>query len=72
MQKSSNCSYYRAGKEIKKRRFLHPDDAIREVKKLNMKPNRIHIMSAYKCTTCQMFHIGKSHKLKESTGIYKQ
>jgi hypothetical protein len=63
MQKSHKCKYKIGVNEIQKKKFLKPEDAIAMANFLNTKPNIIHTMVAYKCTTCHFFHIGRSTKV---------
>lgn len=40
-------------------------EAIKEAKRLNLKPNVFHKVIAYKCAICGYYHTGKSLKLLE-------
>jgi rubrerythrin len=64
MQKSSKCSYKYGDKIIHKKRYLRPEQALESARKLNEDPSKIHYFSAYKCTMCNFFHVGKNNKVK--------
>ena len=42
--------------------YAHFAEAISEAKKLNLQPNQIHKLVAYKCTYCNKYHVGRSKK----------
>lgn len=69
MRKSNKCSYSIGPYKKDKRKFLRPEDAINESKKLNMRESTLHLYQAYKCTVCHFFHIGRSNVLNDN---YKQ
>lgn len=72
MQKSANCSYKRNGETIQKKKFLKVDEAVAAADSQNKKVSNIHLFTAYKCTTCFFFHIGKSHKLNPNNNLHEQ
>lgn len=62
MRKSSKCNY-KIGVNIRnKKKFLKPEDAIKEAERLNKMPNVIKKFVAYKCTTCFFFHVGRTNE----------
>ncbi len=69
MQKSSKCSHFVGGKETPKKKYLKVEDAVASAKKLSEDPSKIHLFSAYKCTTCHFFHVGRNNKVKEKTDV---
>lgn len=60
MRKSFKCQYTIGVNTKNKKKFLRPEDAIAEADKINRMPQSIKKVIAYKCTTCQFFHIGRS------------
>lgn len=46
-----------------KKKYLRPEEAIKSAAKLNGDNSKIHMFSAYKCTTCHFFHVGRNHKI---------
>lgn len=67
MRKSSKCKYTIGGVVKDKVKYLRPEEAMRVAKLINEKDaSKIHVMVAYKCTTCFFFHIGRSHEIKPS------
>jgi len=45
-----------------KRKFETLEDAIKECKRINAKPQTIHKVVSYKCKTCHKYHIGRNGK----------
>jgi hypothetical protein len=72
MRKSAKC-FYTIGVNTKfKKKYLHPEDALKEVERINSIPNAIKKMIAYKCTTCSFFHIGRSTEDIKNNGLWEQ
>ncbi len=46
-----------------KKKYLTAQDAYNAAKTLNKLPTTIHKFGEYKCTTCYMFHIGRTNKV---------
>ena len=60
MRKSHKC-WYKIGVNTKnKHKYLRPEEAINEAKRLNKLTNTIKKFIAYKCDTCYFFHVGRS------------
>ena len=68
MQKSGKCSYKLGDKMVQKKRYLRPEEAMKAADLMNLDVSKLHYFSAYKCTTCHFFHIGKNNKTKENWG----
>lgn len=63
MQKSNKCTY-KMGVVIKqKKKYIRPEEATESAKKLNEDQTKLHLFAAYKCTSCNFFHVGRSHKI---------
>jgi hypothetical protein len=60
MRKSNKCEYTIGVNTRKKRKFLRPEEAVSEAERLNGLPNIIKKFIAYKCTTCNFFHVGRT------------
>ncbi len=60
MRKSHKCKYTIGVNTFDKVKFLHPEDAIKDAERMNKLPTTIRKFIAYKCTTCNFFHIGRS------------
>lgn len=50
------------GVKVPKRAYATEMDALTTARFLNTRPNVIHKMIAYKCTTCGKWHIGRTFK----------
>jgi hypothetical protein len=53
---------------VQKKRYLKPEEAIKAADLLNLDVSKLHYFSAYKCTTCHFFHVGKNNKIREDWG----
>lgn len=60
MRKSGKCEYTIGVNTRKKNKFLRPEEAVTEANRLNELPNVVKKFIAYKCTTCNFFHVGRS------------
>jgi len=59
-------------KKIPKKKYNTQEEAIKEAKIINNKPNQIHKVVPYKCKVCFKFHLGKNKTiLKHDNNIYK-
>jgi hypothetical protein len=63
MQKSSKCTYKIGEMVREKKKYLRPEEAIKSADMLNEDVTKLHLFSAYKCTTCYFFHVGRSNKI---------
>jgi hypothetical protein len=73
MRKSNKCSYKIGINERKKRKFLRPEEAMKEADRLNNQPNLIKKFVAYKCTVCYFFHVGRStENIDKKVNIFAQ
>lgn len=54
--------YIMNGQWVEKDKLSYPDmdKAISAARKINMRPESIHKMVAYKCSICGQFHIGRT------------
>jgi hypothetical protein len=46
-----------------KKKYIRPEEATESAKKLNEDQTKLHLFAAYKCTSCNFFHVGRSHKI---------
>lgn len=69
---NTNQCYKTVGEnKVYKTKLKTDIEAISEAKRLNVKPNMIHKVVAYKCAICGSYHVGKSWKfLKKDKNIY--
>lgn len=61
--RTTQCYREINGNIVYKRKLNTSDEAIKEAKRLNNKPNQIHKTVAYKCAICSKYHVGKSLKI---------
>lgn len=62
MRKSNKCEYTIGVNTRKKRKFLRPEEAVKEAERINKLPHVIKKCVAYKCTVCHFFHVGRTHE----------
>jgi hypothetical protein len=71
-ENTNQCYKIINGEKTYKIKLKTDVEAINEAKRLNLKPNMIHKVIAYKCSICGYYHVGKSFKIIErKENIYK-
>lgn len=63
MNNSPICTFSYNGQLRYKKKYKTAQEAHNAAKTINKLPQTIHVFGEYKCTTCLMFHIGKTKKL---------
>ena len=65
MTKGHTTRYMIGGKWIEKEKIAYNSDkdAIEKARLMNLYPNTIHKVVAYKCSVCGKWHVGRSNKV---------